>query len=233
MTSRVLGSHVTSGRSARSSLGSDFLVHAKPLACSANAFSAAVNSLPCVASVWRPTVSAWISSSSVSFDQSALATVFWSSADLAAEMGFAELPSDTHNSRNRNCAVRPTCSAIACSLWPGISMMIWSPPCVDTSASVTPVALTRCSMIDRASASFSGSGVLPLSDLGLQRDARAALKVQAEPRRPYGVGAGLGVEVQTDQNADQSPGRTRRRSQGCAAAGALTAASWVVARRAV
>jgi hypothetical protein len=64
--------------------------------------------------------------------------------------------------RKLSCAVCPTCLA-ASLFWPGTEMMIRSRPWVTTSASATPSALTRRSMICLACFIASGLGCCPLS----------------------------------------------------------------------
>ena len=60
--------------------------------------------------------------------------------------------------RKRSCAWRLTVSTRSRRLWPGISTTTCVSDWVVTSASVTPVPLTRASMIVRASSSDSASG---------------------------------------------------------------------------
>src|SRR5689334_4413515 len=64
-------------------------------------------------------------------------------------------------SRKRSCAVCLTVSTRFLGFLPGTSTTMFRPPCVETSASVTPVPLTRWSMIPRASSRLAGEGFWP------------------------------------------------------------------------
>jgi hypothetical protein len=97
-----------------------------------------------------PSVSALRICSSVSFDQSTFAMASFCFLASAGSAGFCAPWADAHTRRNRSWAVRPTWSTMSLSSEPGISMMTWLPPWVVTSPSVTPVALTRWSMMLRA-----------------------------------------------------------------------------------
>ena len=65
--------------------------------------------------------------------------------------------------RKRSCAVCLTVSTRFWGFWPGTSTTMLRPPCVETSASVTPVPLTRWSMMPRASSRLAAEGFSPLS----------------------------------------------------------------------
>ena len=87
--------------------------------------------------------------------------------------------------------------------------MIWLPPCVVTSASVTPVPLTRWSTMSRAWLQLVGGDLAALG-LGLERDAGAALEVEPELGLPGAVVALLAVDV--DQR-DEPVHRDDRREE--------------------
>ena len=66
-----------------------------------------------------------------------------------------DVPPDCATSRKRSCAVRLTVSTRSLRFLPGISTMMFLLPWVETSASATPLPLTRWSMIEAASLRLS------------------------------------------------------------------------------
>ena len=150
----LVGSQVTSGRLGTSSTWLPSGEHWNP---AASCCSAATPSEYCFGRVAGESVSAAIIWSSDSLVQSTADTAFSAFARAASSSGCPVAPwACAQTSRKRSWAVLPTWSTMLPRRSPGISMMTWLPPWVVTSASDTPVALTRWSMMSRASRSFSG-----------------------------------------------------------------------------
>ncbi len=105
--------------------------------------------------------------------------------------------------RNRSWAVRLTESTRLEAFLPGISTMMLRLPCVETSASETPLPFTRESTMPAACLSLVWVIVLPaLLDRG-QGDPGAALEVEPQARLPVPAEGRQPVEDDDRQPEDQ------------------------------
>ncbi len=95
--------------------------------------------------------------------------------------------------RKRSCAVRLTASTRLEAFLPGISTMMLRLPWVETSASETPLPLTRASTMPAACLSLVGV-IAPPCSIGRERDPGAALEVEPQAGLPGAAERGQSVE---------------------------------------
>ena len=112
--------------------------------------------------------------------------------------------------RNRSWACRSTVSTRSRRLFPGISTTTYWLPSVVTSASATPVPLTRWLMMLAASLRFSDGHAVAG---GRQADPGAAFEVEAERRGP---GTAHGHQAVHGTHDDEEDGQGARRTGGTA-----------------